>query len=190
MLNTYLQPAVIFLFALHYSAFHMYTEIRWEKYMFGCICFVPWSSGFHVRSLLLLSLPLREWLKICPPPWQNPSMPAQTRYVQRIGYPRRILKAPFISTIPNWSVNSWFDVSHSHFNSMKRIYTNVYMYDSNLSAKILQFAAHLDRECTCLGLLRASGLTITLIIIPEHCSGCTFMNVEIPYWARCHAHVP
>ena len=133
-----------------YSAFHMYMEMHWGKYMFGCICFVPWSSRFHLRSLLSLSLPLREWLKICPPTWQNPSMPAQTGYVQRIGYPRCILKVPFISTIPNWSVNSWFNVSHSRFNSMKRIYTNVYMYDSNLSAKILQFAAHLDRERTCL----------------------------------------
>ena len=31
---------------------------------------------------------------------------------------------------------------------MKRIYTDVYMYDSNLSTEILQFAAHLDRERT------------------------------------------
>ena len=31
---------------------------------------------------------------------------------------------------------------------MKRIYTDVYMYDHNLSAEIQEFAAHLDRERT------------------------------------------
>jgi hypothetical protein len=29
---------------------------------------------------------------------------------------------------------------------MKRIFTDVYMYDPNLSAEILEFAAHLDSE--------------------------------------------
>jgi hypothetical protein len=31
---------------------------------------------------------------------------------------------------------------------MKRIFTDVYMYDSDLCAEILEFAAHLDRERT------------------------------------------
>ena len=57
----------ISLFVVNYSTFHMYAETYWEKYMFDCICFVPWSSRFCVRSLLSLSLPLWWMAENMPP---------------------------------------------------------------------------------------------------------------------------